>query len=106
MSNIIRLFAAMTLATAACATSDDGERPDNIDPSLPESAGDTEAETSGQAVTAIGADATDRASCQANGPCSAACDDALILELFVPEGTCVVFDCTLDGGTTRVGGCN
>lgn len=105
MSNILRLFAAMTLATAACATSDDGERPDGLDPNVPESAGDTETATQGQFVTATGAQ-QDLATCQANGPCSPACDAALITELFVPEGTCVVFDCTLDGDDTRVGGCN
>jgi hypothetical protein len=98
----ILLFAAMSLGTAACATSDEAGR--DVDPNVPESAEDTEAGTQIQFVTA-GAPA-DRASCQANGPCSSACDDALIIELFVPEGTCVVYDCTLDGGTTRVGGCN
>ncbi|MBA3460403.1 MAG: hypothetical protein H0T46_10610 [Deltaproteobacteria bacterium] len=101
MSNIIRLFSALVLTTAACASDDNIVE---LDPNVPESAADTEAPTQIQFVP--DQEPVDVAACQANGPCSAACDDALILELFVPEGTCVVFDCTLDGGTTRVGGCN
>lgn len=42
----------------------------------------------------------------ATGPCSAACDLA-VLETYIPQGTCVSFYCVLtDGRTMLAGGCN
>lgn len=41
-----------------------------------------------------------------DGPCSLLCDPDALLEQHVPEGTCVVFVCTLRDGTERsLGGC-
>jgi hypothetical protein len=41
------------------------------------------------------------------GPCLLACDPEALVDQWVPEGTCVAFECPLANGTTiRVGGCN
>src|SRR3954465_10875216 len=75
-----------------------------VDPDLPAEASQTEAPTE---INFAPADTViNRASCEANGPCDASCDEALVEELFVPAGTCVVFDCSQNGNTVRVGGCN
>jgi hypothetical protein len=44
---------------------------------------------------------------ETDGPCALACTPDALLEEFVPEGTCIIYDCTLeDGSPLRVGGCN
>jgi len=93
-----KLAASMLLA-GACASAE--EDVTTVDPDLPAQADQTEAPTQINFVPA--GTGIDRATCQANGPCDAACDAALVEELFVPQGTCVVFDC---GANLRVGGCN
>ena len=41
-----------------------------------------------------------------DGPCSAACDPAKLMD-YIPEGTCMLFSCALaDGSESRLGGCN
>ena len=49
---------------------------------------------------------TRRAQCMSDGPCSAACDNAMVVDVHVPSGQCIVFDCSLEGGGPDVGGCH
>jgi hypothetical protein len=43
---------------------------------------------------------------ETEGPCAVACDKAALRE-YIPFGTCALFLCTLDDGTSaHVGGCN
>ena len=43
----------------------------------------------------------------AEGACALLCDPDAVIEQYVPEGTCTIFECTaLDGTTVRTGGCN
>jgi hypothetical protein len=53
-------------------------------------------------------DATDGCVAAAtDGPCSLACVNEALVDRFVPENTCAVFDCPLaDGSEIRVGGCH
>lgn len=40
------------------------------------------------------------------GPCEYACQPEILVDLYVPEGTCAMFECpVVDGTTTTVGGC-
>ncbi len=101
---LIRILALAAVVGAGACASDDGPI---IEPS-PDPVGDT-TETTPPPVVIVDIPApvpVDRTQCQANGPCDPACDTALVLELFVPKNTCVVFDCTLAGGTGLAGGCN
>jgi hypothetical protein len=101
---LIRMLAVAAVIGAGACASDDGPV---IEPNPETFDGNTAAPEHADVVGELPAPApVDRAECQANGPCSAACDPALVLELFVPENTCIVFDCTLDGGPGLVGGCN
>ncbi|MBA3454720.1 MAG: hypothetical protein H0T42_16660 [Deltaproteobacteria bacterium] len=42
-----------------------------------------------------------------DGACSVACFPELVIDAYVPEGTCAMFECDLrTGGTIQVGGCH
>jgi len=43
----------------------------------------------------------------ADGPCALACDPEVLIERFVPIGTCMILECQLTNGEPlNVGGCN
>ncbi|CAN5757714.1 hypothetical protein BH11MYX3_BH11MYX3_28590 [soil metagenome] len=47
-----------------------------------------------------------RTVCASDGPCSPACVGGMVIDIHVPEGNCVTFDCSSVGGPTNVGGCH
>jgi hypothetical protein len=48
-----------------------------------------------------------RAECASDGPCSPACaTNDEVIDIHVPNGQCITFDCTSDAGGTDVGGCH
>jgi len=50
--------------------------------------------------------AAQEAQCLSDGPCSPACSAGMVIDLHVPEGNCVTFDCSGEGGSSDLGGCH
>jgi hypothetical protein len=102
---LIRMLAVASLvAAAACA--DDGSK--DGDPSQVNDVENPEVPDQAPA----GSPAPDgivlldrRVECFNDGPCSPACAD-MVVDVHVPSGQCIVFDCTGQGGEPDVGGCH
>ena len=97
----IRAFtAALLLCGAACADSSDETVPDvpvqDVDPAVADPEGFAPQSAPFCEVPA-----------DAEGPCAIACDHDAVIEQYVPEGTCTIFECEhADGSPLRTGGCH
>jgi hypothetical protein len=103
------LLAVSLLGIAACAEIDANRDPD--DPSnqpssdTPDSLDNPKpADVRFDPVSTIMA-GTD-AQCMSDGPCSPACTGGMVINLHVPTGQCMTFDCSVSGGPSDVGGCH
>ena len=111
---LIRAFiAALLFGGAACADQDYLDQADPVtDPTTkPPATNPTEqlSETQTEETAAAAASAVCEIPLDADpgDPCNLACDPEGLLETYVPEGTCIQFECKLTDGTPiRVGGCN
>jgi len=104
---LIRMLAVASLVVAAAACADDSELSDR-DPSQADDVVNpaTQTNPTDQPSQAEGlVMAPNRARCASDGPCSPACDQGMLVDIHVPEGNCVVFDCSWNG-TPDVGGCH
>jgi hypothetical protein len=104
---IIRMLAVASLVVAAAACADDSDFSDR-DPSQ---ANDVENPATQQTDNQTQSQAEglvlkpNRLQCQADGPCSPSCDQGLVIDLHVPSGNCVTFDCSWNN-SPDVGGCH
>lgn len=95
------IIAALVLCGAACADSEPEQLPDESEDVLP-----PESDAIAHPVGEIRSARACEVPAGAEGACALACTPEDALELYVPEGTCVIYECTLaDGTPTRVGGC-
>ncbi len=103
---LIRMLAVASLVVAAACADDaskDGDPSQTNDvenPVVPDQPPAGSAAPEGLVLQ------TRRVQCMSDGPCSAACDNATVVDVHVPSGQCIVFDCTLAGGGPDVGGCH
>ena len=103
--SIRTLAVASLLVAAACAdegskTGDPSQVNDVENPEIPDQPPPGSPTTEGLVMQ------TRRVQCMSDGPCSAACDDAMVVDIHVPSGQCIVFDCRLASGGPDVGGCH
>jgi hypothetical protein len=104
---LIRMLAVASLVVAAAACADDSELSDR-DPSQADDVINpaTQTDSDSQPTQAEGLVLMPNSvKCQSDGPCSAACSQQLVVDLHVPSGNCITFDCSWNG-TPDVGGCH
>lgn len=102
---LIRMIAVASLVAAACA--DDGSK--DGDPSQANDVENPQVQDQppGDSPAPEGLVLLNRrAQCMSDGPCSPSCDTATVVDVHVPSGQCVVFDCSMAGGGPDVGGCH
>jgi hypothetical protein len=100
------LLSMFLVGTAACAAdpasdpsaTDDPGAVGNPTTSSPNGDGSQDV----QSFVLMGAEAQ----CLSDGPCSPACSAGMVINLHVPQGDCVFFDCAGDGSGLDVGGCH
>ncbi|MBL9017280.1 MAG: hypothetical protein JNL83_24040 [Myxococcales bacterium] len=100
------LAVASLVAAAACAddvtnAGDPSQVNDVENPQVADEAPDGSVAPEGLVLN------TRRAECASDGPCSPACaTNAMVIDLHVPTGQCITFDCTAEAGGPDVGGCH
>lgn len=97
------ITAALLLCGAACADSSDEPVPDTP---VEEDGDPTVTDPDPEGFAAQGAPFCE-VPADAEGACALACDADAVIEQYVPEGTCTIFECPhADGSSIRTGGCN
>ena len=94
------ITAALLVCGAACAESTADEAvPEPVVETVDPAGANPQGHVWGAELCAVPPDA--------EGACALACDPEAVLEEYVEEGVCVLFECPLaNGDITRVGGCN
>ena len=105
---LIRMLAVASLVVAAACAADD---PSDGDPSQSNDVQNpnvADQPPEGSTVPAEGLVLnTRRTECASDGPCSPACaTNDEVIDIHVPNGQCVTFDCTAEGAGIDVGGCH
>lgn len=99
------LLCVSLLGAGACADDPASDRtyvePGSVsDPNTPATPGDDPDVPQVQAIMG------NEAQCLSDGPCSPACAGNMPIDIHVPTGECVYFDCSGEGGPSDVGGCH
>src|SRR3954463_4211341 len=103
LTRIVLSLALVGAAACADETSDRADLPDPGGPDIQNPKTDDEPVPDAVQGLVVG---PNRLQCASDGPCSPACDQSMIIDIHVPEGNCVFFDCSPGPKNgTQVGGC-